>query len=134
MGEVIEICRADKKEFTWAEANALLPLVKRIFERHLKTINKQLSEQRYYVKSNAPKHVLDKCDDLISEEMSILGNKITKLGGKILGNGYIGFDSGIFYWSFNGQFDKELNHYHDYTEDPTRRREITILYPQVVVE
>lgn len=132
MGEVIRICDLERTEFTWAEANAMLPLVKRIFNRHEKIINKLMSNQRFFISSCAPQHVITLCDNQVSEEMRQLGLKLHKLGLKALGNGYVGFDSGVFYWSFNGQIDADLNHYHAYNENPSLRREIKVLYPQVM--
>lgn len=133
MGTVTEICMFLRPQFTWAEANALLPVIKGIFHKHELVIDEAISDQRFYIKTGAPQSKVTECDNIVSEQMRQCGVKLHKLGCKVLGNGYIGFDSGVFYWSFH-QADDKLDHYHGYGNFPEERRKIDVLYPSYVQE
>jgi hypothetical protein len=133
MGTVTNICMLARPQFTWAEANAMLPMVKAMFAKHEKVIDKAIADQRFYMATGAPQKKVTECDDIVADQMRRLGAKLHKIGCKVLGNGYIGFDAGIFYWSYH-QHDTELNHYHAYGEEPIMRHRIDILHPSYVQE
>jgi Uncharacterized conserved protein (DUF2203) len=130
MGTVTEICKYPiKTEFTLREANDLLPTIRRIFKKHEQRIKKLLSDQRFYIASGAPQERITECDNLVGQEMSWCGTKCFKLGTKVLGDGFLGFDSGVFFWSW--MYDEEIiSNYHAYDDNPRfKRHKINILYP-----
>jgi len=129
MGTITNICAWPIRKFTLKEANDELPLLKRVFERHEVACNKALADQRFYIKAKAPEALVRQCDDRVSKEMAACGKKLLKLGVKPFGSGFVGFDSGCFYWSWR-HGESIVEYYHDYEVHPiSGRRKITILTP-----
>lgn len=129
----MEICQPGGRQFTWKEASLLLPLVRNIYEKHEKVVKRALENQRFFMKSKASEERIKECDTIVGKELSKAAVKIHKLGVKVLGNGFFGFDSGVFYWSWRYPEDG-INHYHGYAADPAiHRRKITIFSNKDVV-
>lgn len=124
MGNVIAI--TGHRVFTLSEVNTLLPLIIHITDKYESAIEKLLSEQRYYVKSGAPKHIVDSLDYKVINLLNEWGAKVTKLGGKVLGTKAVSFDSGFGYWSWL-YGEKEVSHYYDYSEQVNNRRKMGII-------
>lgn len=133
---VIKLYPGDLPEFTLAEANSLIPLVERIFVLHENRVQKHLANQRYFMQTHAPEIRAKEAEDAVSNEMARCGVKLWKLGVKVLGNGFIGFNSGVFYWSWRFPDDKgkEISHYHGFNESCYQRHEMKLIRPAEVYE
>ncbi len=125
MGDVVQI--TGKRVFTLSEANSLIPLIYRITKKYEDRVEKLLSDQRFYMRTGAPKSVIDKVDLDVTRLLIEWGAKITKLGGVTLGSKVVSFDSGFGYWSWVYP-DKEITHYYDYHEGVHNRRTMGVIY------
>lgn len=125
MGEVISI--TGKKFFTLEEANTLLPTIISITKKYENKIEKLLSDQRFYMRTGAPKHVVDSADMKVVQLMNEWGAKITKLGGVVLGSRVVSFDSGFGYynWAFG---EPKVMFFYDYGQGVHERREMGIIF------
>lgn len=112
---LINICKS--RVFSIFDANDLLPIIKRIFAKHEAEITKALADQRFFISTFAPQDRVNECDRRVERELIQMGSKLTKLGLKTFGDGYIGFDNGYGYYSFrNGE--QSVTHFHGYMIDP----------------
>lgn len=126
MGDVIHICR-EKRVLTLSEANELVPLIHRITKKYEDRIEKMLADQRFYMRTGAPKSVIDKVDIEVQKLLIEWGTKITKLGGITRGSKVVCFDSGFGYWSWVFP-ETSIAHYYDYTEGVHNRRTMGVIY------
>jgi hypothetical protein len=65
-------------------------------------------------------------DNLVVKECQAHANKVLKLGVKMFQGGYYGFDTGYGYFSWLPN-EEQISYYHDYLDQPRRRRQIGIL-------
>lgn len=109
------------------EANELIPLLTRIVGQCEAEVEIELSKQRYMIRSGAKQEVINNFDLRIGGILTKSGTKVTKLGCKVLANGFIAIDSGFGYWSWTLGEDK-ITHYHDYNQSPCDRRQLGIIF------
>lgn len=131
LDNVINICQVGKI-FTMAEANDLVPLLTKIVGKCESEISKELAKQRFMIISGAKQEIVNSIDVKIGRLLTESGVKVTKLGCKVIGNGFIGIDSGFGYWSWV-LGEEKITHYHDYTQSPFERRQLGIIYTPGVV-
>ncbi len=124
--ELTKICQPLPVKFTLAEANELLPLIRRISAKHDTVINRALANQRFLMVSGAPQIRVTECDNRVVAELQAWSRKIMKLGVRQFQGGAYGFDSGFGYWSWYTN-EPSVTHFHDYMETPAKRRVIGIL-------
>ena len=117
--KVIEICV--DRTWTLQEAREILPLLKKVFEKHESRIKILLDNQRFFMKTQAPMAAIKSCDDGISHELKLMGGKFLKLGIKVYGNNFIGFDSGEWFWSYQYP-EEDISYFHGYVENPLFNR------------
>lgn len=124
MGDVVEIC-SPSKIYSWQEAMDMIPMLKRISSETDVSIRKSLSEQSFVIKCGAPKHVLDKYDNLVQEELKRWGGKLARLGIQRL-SGRLLFNTGFGFWVLDLN-DTKIDHYVDYDKPISEMRKITIV-------
>lgn len=124
MTEVSDICQP--KFFTLDQANKLVPLFKRITEKSEQTCIELLSRQRYLIKTHAPDSTIKECDTKVGNALVQWGTKMAKLGTIVFIDGFIGLDSGTFFWSWH-LGDEEIKYYHNYSESPSMRRPLSLI-------
>lgn len=125
LNNVISICQAPRF-FTLEEADELIPLVLKITEQNEGRVQKLLDVQRYFLRSGAPQERIKSADTEVGQILVNWGTKLTKLGCKVFGGGFVGFDSGSGFWSWhNGE--TKIEYFHGYLESPLQRRQIVRL-------
>lgn len=110
--------------FTIDDANALIPVITRITERHQSKVEDLLARQRYFMKCGATTKIKE-IDDLVGREYVVWGAKLMKLGVTSLINGFVGFDFGCGYWSWCIMDGPKIGYYHGYNDAPHSRRELS---------
>ncbi len=131
---VVEICQPPRT-FTLKEVDELIPTLQRISEKHENAIAAAMQKQRYFMISGAPQALVTEQDTIVGQNMADWGKKLYKLGAKILPGGYIGFDSGCFYWSWHWG-EESCEYYHEYKDNPQVdwcRRKLEKTKPENVV-
>ncbi len=119
MTKPVEICT--ERDWTLDEAKEVLPLVRRIFEKHENAIKFALDQQRFFIKTGAPQTAVTDCDKKVNEELIAMGRKLTRLSIKVFGNYFIGFDSGQWYWSWKFN-EPTIEYFNGYEENPLYSR------------
>ena len=125
LNNVVTMCVLDRK-FTLAEANELLPMLRRISTKHDIAINRALADQRYLMKVGAPQKVITDCDNRVVAELQSWARKVLKLGVKQFQGGWYGFDCGFGYYSWTPNEDT-IRYFHGYLERPSARRPIGVM-------
>jgi len=115
LGTVTQICTT--RTWTLEEAKEMIPLVSRLFDTHEQVIKQALEQQRFFMKTGAPKQAISECDDIVNKELVKLGSKLVRLGIRVLGDYFVGFDSGQFLWSYMYK-EQSMSHWHGYYENP----------------
>jgi hypothetical protein len=121
----IQICRIDRK-FTLEEANAMLPILRRISAKHDAAINRALADQRYLMKCKAPLEKIQECDNRVVKELQTWGGKVLKLGVKQIQGGWYAFDTGYGWFSWCPA-EATVSYYYDYNQSPAYRRQFGII-------
>lgn len=114
------------RKFTLQEANEMIPLFESITRKHEGNVSKALKDQTWLMKSGAPPAKVIEVDNYISSQLAEWGKKMFKLGASVFSGGYIGLDSGSFFYSWH-LGDKEIKYFHYYFEYPGSRRSLTEL-------
>lgn len=122
LSNVVSICQPPKF-FTLEEADELVPLISRITEQDENRVQKLLDVQRYMLKSGASRDAVIKVDAEVGQILVGWGTKLTKLGCKVFGGGYVGFDNGAGFFSWHNG-DTSIRYFHGYLESPMLRREV----------
>lgn len=118
MSKVAEICQERAaKTFTLQEVNDLVPLLTKISQKHENIISESMNTQRFMLKSGAKQERITEQDNIVGENMRQWGVKVYKLGAKVMPGGYLGFNSGCFYWSWH-YGEKDCSYYHEYEDNP----------------
>lgn len=118
LDNVFRICDPDKK-WTIEEANDILPLLRYISTKCDTEVNRHLSQQRFLLKAKAPQALIEELDKAVQQELVKWGNKLVKLGLKYH-NGYILFNTGLGYWSW--QTTEPKVEYFSYYSEPIINR------------
>ncbi len=119
MSNVTEICKPRVYEgFTLTQVNDLIPLLIEITKKHQNAIENAMDKQRFLMKSGASQERVTECDNIVGEHMRRWGVKMYKLGAKVMPGGYLGFDSGCFYWSWHFG-ETECEYQHSYEANPS---------------
>lgn len=124
---VIPICLDPNRVFTINEADDMIPLISRITGKHEKAVQDLLDKQRYFIKTGAPEDLVKRADTQVGKHLVNWGSKLTKLGIKVFGYGFVGFNSGFGYWSYRQGDGDKISFYHDYNETPLQRRKLSRL-------
>src|ERR1700734_178769 len=95
---IVSIDRSTPRIFTLQEVNDLVPLLNAITKKHEDVIKQAMDRQSFLMKTRATQAAITKQDDIVGEQMAQWGRKVYKLGAKVLPGGYLGFDSGNFFW------------------------------------
>lgn len=119
----MSICQ-QPRFFTLQEADELVPIISRITKHNEREVQKLLDKQRYMLKSGAPQERITEADTLVGKHLVDWGAKLTKLGCKVFGMGYVGFDCGSGFWSWHEGDGDKVNYFHGYMETPLQRREV----------
>lgn len=115
MNTVTDICK--NREFNIEQAEGMIPILKSIIKKHEAVIKKIMADQRYFIKTKASDIRIKECDNLVGKQMAKCGAKVHKLGVKVFGDGYFGFDSGMFYWSWKYP-ENRIDYYCGYYDNP----------------
>ncbi len=124
---VVAIDRS-KTVFTLEEVNELIPLLNRIYKHHETIIHKALDNQRFFMQTGAPQIRVTEQDDIVCAEMKRCAVKCYKLGARVLQGGHLGFDSGMFFWSWKFPETECLYHhaYHFATNPELGRQKLEV--------
>lgn len=97
VSEVAFICQPKNHPYTKEEVTDLMPILTTLCKTYNTRRTKIYNDQCYMMKCGAPQAIITEYDNKIGAVMAELFNKIYKLGGKALGNGWIAFDEGTGY-------------------------------------
>lgn len=123
LSNVVSICQPPKF-FTLEEADELVPLMLRITSAGERNIQKLLDDQRYMLRSGAPVERIKETDVKVGTILTEWGTKLTKLGCRVYGMGYVGLDSGSGFWSWHHGDGLKISYHHGYLETPLQRRKV----------
>lgn len=124
MTNVVSIC--GPKLWTLEEAQEMVSMVKRITEKAELEVEQSLKHQRYLHMSHASEDTITKETEKMQSVLNQWGTKMTKLGMKAYGQGYVGFDSGWGYWSYHYK-ETIIEYYHGHDESPLYRKKVSLL-------
>lgn len=127
MTNVVQICLTPDTVFTLLEVDKLIPLIQAVTYRHENLVMKFMRQQSYMIKTGAPEARIKELDTKVGKELVSYGTKMTKLGARVYGHGYSGFNSGFGYWSYHVSDGGSVQYYHDYNESPLIRRKLNRL-------
>lgn len=123
MSNVISICQAPRF-FTLEEADELVPIMERITTTNECLIQKLLDDQRYFLKCGASTEKIKSADVKVGILLTEWGTKLTKLGCRVYGMGYVGIDSGGGFWSWHHGDGNKIQYHHGYLETPLQRKQV----------
>lgn len=123
MNNVISICQAPRF-FTLEEADSLVPIMERITTTNERLIQKLLDDQRYLLKCGAPSERIKSADIKVGMLLTEWGSKLTKLGCRVYGMGFVGLDSGAGFWSWHAMDGNKIGYHHGYLETPLQRKQV----------
>lgn len=101
----------------------MVPLISKITERHENAVEKLLQDQRYFLKSGANQERVIAADAEVGRHLLAWGTKLTKLGLKVYGNGFVGFPAQLGYWSWHAG-ESRIEFWHNDKETPLQRKKI----------